>query len=64
MNDELSTGDDIMRAALRAMLDDGIRELDAGLVMSPEGVMAEVFAELDIRTSRPRVDEERRRARD
>lgn len=48
------------------MLDDGIREFDAGLgvVMSPEGVMAEVFAELDIRMSRPRVDEERRRARD
>ena len=60
MNDELSMDDDIMRAALRAMLDDGIRELDAGLgvVMSPEGVMAEVFAELDIRTSRPRADEE------
>jgi hypothetical protein len=50
MNDELSTDDDIRRAALRAMLNDGIRELDAGLGVefSPEDVMAEVFADLPI----------------
>ncbi len=50
MNDELSTDDDIRRAALRAMIDDGICELDAGLgvELSPEDVMAEVFAELGI----------------
>ncbi len=35
-------------AALRAMLDDGIRELDAGLGVEtkPGDLMAEVFAEL------------------
>lgn len=37
-------------AALRAFLDDGVRELDAGLGVdtTPEDLMAEVLAELGL----------------
>jgi hypothetical protein len=48
ISDDHTDDDDVRLAALRALLDDGISELDAGLgaEMSPEDVMAEVFVEL------------------
>jgi hypothetical protein len=44
----LHTYDDVKRAALRAMLDEGQIELDAGLGVetSPEDLIAEVLAEM------------------
>ena len=48
-NDELSTDDDDRLAALRALLDDGIRELDAGLgvAMTPGELIADALAEVE-----------------
>jgi hypothetical protein len=50
MRDDRTSDDDVRLAALRAMLDDGINELEAGcgVEMSPEDLMGEVFAELGI----------------
>jgi hypothetical protein len=47
--------DDVVLAALRAMLDNGISELDAGLgqEMTPEELIPEVLAEVGLDDSCP-----------
>jgi len=49
MNDDLSTDDDNRLAALRALLDDGIREFDPGLsvAMTPGESMANGLTEVE-----------------
>jgi hypothetical protein len=49
MIDERSTDDYVRLAALRAMLDDGICELDAGLgiEMTPEASVADALAAIE-----------------
>ena len=50
MSDDHADDDDVRLAPLRALLDDGIRELDAGLGVdtTPEDLMAEVLAEVGL----------------
>jgi hypothetical protein len=50
MSDDHADDDDVRLAGLRAMLDDGISELDAGLGVetTPEDLMAEVLAEVGL----------------
>lgn len=58
-DDHADDDDDIRLAALRAFLDDGVRELDAGLGVytTPEDLMAEVLAEVGLDDSaRPPVE--------